>query len=110
MSIIKLFIYDPKVNSYQIESELNSKQIINESSEESGWISCNSILEAVKDADALIILTEWEEFKNLHESLEKIKELDFRDIEVNNYGVCIINYIGLRFLKRQFFPQKNILK
>ena len=61
----KLFIYDPKVNSYQIESELNSKQIINESSEESGWISCNSILEAVKDADALIILTEWKEFKNL---------------------------------------------
>ena len=61
----KLFIYDPKVNSYQIESELNSKQIINESSEESGWISCNSILEAVKDADALIILTEWKEFKHL---------------------------------------------
>ena len=28
-------------------------------------------------------LEEWEEFKNLHESLEKIKELDFRDIEVN---------------------------
>ena len=28
-------------------------------------------------------LEEWEEFKNLHESLERIKELDFRDIEVN---------------------------
>ncbi|MFL2604027.1 MAG: hypothetical protein ACJ0PP_03715 [Flavobacteriaceae bacterium] len=28
-------------------------------------------------------LEEWEEFKNLYESLERIKELDFRDIEVN---------------------------
>ena len=28
-------------------------------------------------------LEEWEEFKNLYESLERMKELDFRDIEVN---------------------------
>ena len=49
------YLYDPKVNSYQIESELNSKQIINESSEESGWISCNSILEA-ETPDALLSL------------------------------------------------------
>jgi len=28
-------------------------------------------------------LEEWEEFKNLYESFERIKELDFRDIEVN---------------------------
>ena len=41
---------------------------------------------------------------------ENDKKINFEDIEVNNYGVCIINYIGLRFLKRQFFPQKNILK
>ncbi len=28
-------------------------------------------------------LEEWEEFKNLYESFERMKELDFRDIEVN---------------------------
>ena len=28
-------------------------------------------------------LDEWEEFRNLYESLERLKDLDFRDIEVN---------------------------
>ncbi len=60
-----LLIYDPKVSSSQITKELN--QIENKSkvfNEEMGvWKLCNTKEQACKNADAVVILTEWEEFK-----------------------------------------------
>ncbi len=69
----KLFIYDPQVSALQIEKDLDFKQIKNKSSEQSGWIFANSIEEASTNSDAIVVLTEWEEFKNLNwENLFKI--------------------------------------
>ena len=54
-----LFIYDPKVSEKHILMELD--EMINE-----GNISvCNSALNAAKGADAILVLTEWDEFINL---------------------------------------------
>ena len=54
-----LFIYDPKVSEKHILMELD--EMINE-----GNISvCNSALNAAKGADAILVLTEWDEFVNL---------------------------------------------
>jgi len=60
-----LSIYDPKVDNNQIEKDLNLS--INETSsrEKMLWSRANSIQSAVEDCHAVIILTEWEEFKNI---------------------------------------------
>ena len=55
----KLSFYDPKVNSGQIIKELC------EVSDEKNILISKSALKAAEDADAIIVLTEWEEFKNL---------------------------------------------
>ena len=62
-----LKIYDPKVKKSQIELDLNKKEIKNEKSdlEDGGWIFKNNYLDASIDSDAIVILTEWEEFNNL---------------------------------------------
>ena len=59
----KLSIYDPKVNEDSITREFNFS-----SNEEynTSWLKTDSIEDAVKDSDAIIILTEWPEFKNLN--------------------------------------------
>ena len=54
-----LSFYDPKVNSSQIMKELC------EVSDKKNILISNSALKAAEDADAVIVLTEWEEFKNL---------------------------------------------
>ena len=60
-----LLIYDPKVSPSQITKELDQKE--NKSNifhEEMGvWKFCNKKEDACKNADAIVILTEWEEFK-----------------------------------------------
>ncbi len=70
-----LLIHDPKVTYLQIENDLNinlPKTLENQNSslnEKSGtWEHTGSIdnLEIFKNAYAIIILTEWEEFKNLN--------------------------------------------
>ena len=72
-----LLIYDPKVNPEQIESDLQIKQkkfIDNKNSlneQLGGWEFCQN-LEIFDDAHAALILTEWEEFKNINwEKLSK---------------------------------------
>ncbi len=62
-----LFIYDPKVSLEQMEIDLNlpearQEQYLNEGS----WSYANSISEAIKSSDAIVIITEWEEFKYLN--------------------------------------------
>ena len=51
-----LRIYDPKVNSSQIENELNK----------SNWEYCKDIYDASTGTDAIVILTEAEEFRNIN--------------------------------------------
>ena len=66
-----LLIYDPKVSPKQIESELQIKQnnvfdnnhSINDQS--GGW-EFRQNLEIFENAHAVLILTEWEEFKNIN--------------------------------------------
>ncbi len=62
-----LFIYDPKVDSSQITADLQCEMKTLESTrnEEGSWFLSSNIFDAAKDADAIIILTEWEEFRNL---------------------------------------------
>ena len=61
-------IYDPKVNLSQIEIDLGIKPLNRKqfSTSEGGWAFSESILECIQDADALIIMTEWEEFKKIN--------------------------------------------
>ena len=64
--------YDPKVDK-QITQDLNSAELQNDSFGECSWILADSIYEASIDADAVVVLTEWEEFKSIDwEQLIKI--------------------------------------
>ena len=62
-----LQIFDPQVSEDQIATDLESeprKDSIKDF-DNFGWISCNDIYDAAKNADALVIITEWEEFKKI---------------------------------------------
>ena len=63
-----LSIYDPKVNKSQIDNDLSFK-----CDSDKTWEVNKSVLSAVKDADAIIFLTEWEEF--FHLEFAKIYDL-----------------------------------
>ena len=52
-----LQIYDPKVDEVKIESELSSYS--------KKWDYAHSIFDAVDSSDAIIILTEWQEFREI---------------------------------------------
>ena len=56
----QLTIFDPKVNEKQILTELQGMI------KEQDVIVCDSHIQASKGADAILVLTEWEEFKNLN--------------------------------------------
>ena len=58
-----LSIYDPKVEKFQIENELSK---LSGDSHNKSWDLVESAYEAVKGVDALILLTDWEEFSNLN--------------------------------------------
>ena len=51
--------YDPKVNSEKILSEFDGI------SDDGNVCVCDSTLKAAKGADAIIVLTDWDEFKYL---------------------------------------------
>ena len=62
-----LKIYDPKVKEKKIKEVFENKEYSQEEiTNIENLLQCkNSVIDAVKDCDAIIILTEWEEFKNL---------------------------------------------
>ena len=63
----KLSIYDPKVNCDQIESDLGlPKSNFLSENDDSEWIFSDSIINAAKNSDAILVLTEWEEFKHIN--------------------------------------------
>ena len=59
-------IYDPKVDSKQIKEDLDSPQLdYSKEYLQDGWVYSETLADAVKDTHAIIILTEWEEFKKI---------------------------------------------
>ncbi len=58
-----LMITDPQVLPEQIEKELCSKESDTFSDLEGSWRFTKNLEECVKDADAIVILTSWEEYK-----------------------------------------------
>ncbi|MCG8527623.1 MAG: UDP-glucose 6-dehydrogenase [Opitutales bacterium] len=60
-----LNIYDPKVSTEQIFSDLGQAQKMEDGSDNPLITIANDPYTAAKDADAIIILTEWDEFKSL---------------------------------------------
>ena len=61
-----LSIYDPKVNKRQIEKDLGIKSVeLFEDKEKEIWINSESLDQAIQDSHAIIILTEWSEFKEI---------------------------------------------
>ena len=63
----QLSIYDPKVKEEKIRKEFDYYLDISSNKDfESSWVKTDSVEEAVKDADAIVILTEWVVFKKLN--------------------------------------------
>ena len=69
-----LSIYDPKVEKNQIEKDLEVDPLKNhQDNSKVQWIKSDSLENAIKDSHAIILLTEWDEFKNINlDSLIKI--------------------------------------
>ena len=97
-----LIIYDPKVKELQIENDLGPKQ--GEKNKEGSWSCSNLVMDVAKDADAIVIATEWKEFKSLDWSkmskLMRSPKWLFDTRGITNYcdlRGCNINYwkIGL---------------
>ena len=64
-----LSIYDPKVNINQIKSVLGANNIQNSSDsniKQVNWEFVQNVEESAYGSDALVIVTEWDEFKNLN--------------------------------------------
>ena len=60
-------IYDPKVTPKNIEKELiMGPKLFSKESQEGFWSVADSIYESVENADAIVILTEWDEFKHIN--------------------------------------------
>ncbi len=70
----KLRIYDPKVGKEQIKKDLENK--LKSNYEKGDWEYCKSIKESTLDSHAIIVLTEWDEFKtiNLKEIFQGVKK------------------------------------
>ncbi len=71
-----LNIHDPKVNENQIEKDLNLSSIkLNEKEifKEGTWKKIEDLTSAFDDADAVIVLTEWDEYSNINWSKASIK-------------------------------------
>ncbi len=58
----KLLIYDPKVNEKEISSILG-KSSSSQDNHMGYWRKFNTIFDSVENTDAIVIMTEWEEFK-----------------------------------------------
>ena len=57
-------VFDPKVNEEQIQYDLNYLETRSESDNKKGVQVSNSPYDVCKDAHAIAVLTEWDEFKN----------------------------------------------
>ncbi|WP_264512790.1 UDP-glucose 6-dehydrogenase [Flavobacterium sp. N1719] len=60
----QIAVYDPKVSARQIQSDLNYLETRLPEENDKAIESCNDPYEACKNAHAIAILTEWDEFKS----------------------------------------------
>ncbi len=60
----ELSVYDPKVSKLKMQSDLNYLNTRSESENETGLQTAHTPYEAVKEAHAIAIMTEWDEFKS----------------------------------------------
>ena len=61
-----LYIHDPKVSKDQIVKDLAIPETTNEKLNEGEWIFIKNLDTGFKNADAVIILTEWKEYASLN--------------------------------------------
>ena len=74
-----LHIYDPKVSKKQVSKDLESK--INLENKDINYSLIDSIIDTTESCDAIVILTEWEEFK--HIKWEEIrKQMNDKQIKI----------------------------
>ncbi len=107
----QIFIYDPKVKRDQLEKDLdiNNNEINMNNEKDGSWQYAKSINEAVTNADAIIIMTEWKEFENLDYKniFSKMRSpswiFDTRGILEAEY----IKSLGFKFWKIGLGNQKN---
>ena len=63
----KLRIYDPKVNKEKINSELNFRETYDSQNTNFGsWTYSPTIQDSIKGVDGIVVLTDWDEFKNIN--------------------------------------------
>ncbi len=62
----ELLINDPVVSKMQIELELGLKEFVINNSNIGKWQFIDNIDKAAENADAIVLVTEWEEYKNLN--------------------------------------------
>ena len=60
-----LHIHDPKVDPNQIEKDLSKKENLKNESSEGEWHFIKNIMKSAKDADAIVVLTEWNDYTYL---------------------------------------------
>ncbi len=84
-----------KIKAYDPKSMEKSKEILK------GILYCNGPYDAAKDADALVIITEWDEFKNL--DLKKLKKIMRRPLIIDGR-----NIFALQDAKREGFSYISI--
>ena len=62
----KLFINDPKVSALQIEKEIGLKELEIDQYSSGSWQFSSNVITSAKDADAIVIVTEWNEYKEIN--------------------------------------------
>jgi len=97
-----LAVYDPKVSEKQIRMDLNQSEVLAD-----GHLNTNLVIEtdpyaAAKDAHAVLVLTEWDEFRNL--DFDRI----FKDMFKPAFVFDGRNILDLEVLRKIGFETKGI--
>ncbi|MEX2381202.1 MAG: UDP-glucose 6-dehydrogenase [Opitutales bacterium] len=61
----QIAVYDPQVEKHQIFSALHQREVLSDGSPNSSVLAMEDPYEAAKDAHAIAVLTEWDEFRDL---------------------------------------------
>lgn len=62
----QLFIHDPKVSKKQMENELDLREFHEDKISQGKWSYVENLYNDVENSDAIIITTEWEEYKKIN--------------------------------------------
>ena len=95
----EVVIHDPKVSNNEIEKVLNFNRDVSDNINKGFWSRNSNVIEAVRLADAIVILTEWKEYYSLDwENIFKVMRkpawlFDTRAVtNLNDYKFKGINY------------------